>query len=136
LTETERTLIKTHATKGADLLQSLSSVSAEVIRAVRHHHERFDGTGYPSGLLAEEIPIAARIIMMSDAVDAMLSDRPYRRALPLVKVRSELIRCSGSQFDPSIVQAVLANNTLERAAGLVGRSQSPDLQLISLTESA
>jgi HD-GYP domain-containing protein (c-di-GMP phosphodiesterase class II) len=111
-------------------------VSAEIIRAVRHHHERFDGTGYPSGLLAEEIPIAARIIMLSDAVDAMLSDRPYRRALPLAKVRSELIRCSGDQFDPSIVRAVLANNTLERAAALIDRSQAPDLQLVTMTESA
>jgi putative nucleotidyltransferase with HDIG domain len=136
LTEVERILINTHATKGADLLESLSSVSAEIIRAVRHHHERFDGTGYPSGLLAEEIPIGARIIMLSDAVDAMLSDRPYRRALPLAKVRSELIRCSGDQFDPSIVRAVLANNTLERAAALIDRSQAPALQLVTMTESA
>jgi putative nucleotidyltransferase with HDIG domain len=136
LTEVERTLINTHATKGADLLESLSSVSAEIIRSVRHHHERFDGTGYPSGLLAEEIPIGARIIMLSDAVDAMLSDRPYRRALPLAKVRSELIRCSGDQFDPSIVRAVLANNTLERAAALIDRSQAPALQLVTMTESA
>lgn len=121
LNSDERTLIRTHATKGADLLESLSSVSAEVIRAVRHHHERYDGTGYPSGLRAEEIPLAARIIMVCDSVDAMLSDRPYRRALPLSKVHSELVRCSGTQFDPEIVRAILAKSTLHQAATLVDR---------------
>jgi putative nucleotidyltransferase with HDIG domain len=136
LTDHERILIKTHATRGADLLQSLSSVSREVIRAVRHHHERYDGTGYPDGMRGEEIPLAGRIIMMSDSVDAMLSDRPYRRALSITKVRSELIRCSGSQFDPELVQTVLRNNTLERAAELVGRPHNPDLQIVAHTESA
>lgn len=135
LTESERNLIKTHATKGADLLESLSSVSSEVIRAVRHHHERYDGTGYPDGLVGEEIPLAGRIIMLADSVDAMLSDRPYRRALPISKVRSELLRCSGSQFDPMLVQTVLNHNTLERAAALIERP-APDLQLIPATGSA
>jgi putative nucleotidyltransferase with HDIG domain len=136
LTENERNLIKTHASKGADLLQSLSSVSSDVIQAVRHHHERYDGTGYPAGLVGEEIPLAGRIIMLADSVDAMLSDRPYRRALHISKVRSELLRCSGNQFDPSLVQTVLRNNTLERAAALVGRPHSPDLQLLPVPETA
>jgi putative nucleotidyltransferase with HDIG domain len=111
----ERELIRTHATRGADLLESLTSVSSEVILAVRHHHERYDGTGYPSGLQGEAIPVAARIIMLCDSVDAMLSDRPYRPALSIEKTRMELVRCSGTQFDPSIVQVVLQKNTLERA---------------------
>ena len=136
LNDEERDLIRTHATKGADLLQSLSSVSAEVIRGVRHHHERFDGTGYPNGLHGEEIPTSGRIIMLCDSVDAMLSDRPYRRALTLSKVRAELIRCSGTQFDPAIVQVILNRNTLERAAALVGRPQPTDVHLVALTSSA
>lgn len=123
LTGTERDLIRTHATRGADLLETLSSVNEDVVRAVRHHHERFDGTGYPSGLVADGIPIAARIIMLCDSVDAMLSDRPYRQALSIAQTRAELIRCAGSQFDPHIVRVILGKNTLERAAALAPRTQ-------------
>jgi putative nucleotidyltransferase with HDIG domain len=134
LSTDERALIQTHATKGADLLQSLSSVSAEVVRGVRHHHERFDGTGYPSGLRGDEIPISARIIMLCDSIDAMLSDRPYRKALTVPRVRAELVRCSGGQFDPSIVQVILQKNTLERAVALVAAegSGSPVTQLTAV----
>jgi putative nucleotidyltransferase with HDIG domain len=124
LSAEERTLIQTHATKGADLLTSLSSVSSLVVRGVRHHHERYDGSGYPKGLAGEEIPISARIIMLCDSIDAMLSDRPYRQALSVTRVRSEIVRCSGGQFDPLIVQMILQRNTLERAVGLVER---PDM---------
>lgn len=119
LTPSERELIQTHAAKGADLLLDLNSVDAEIVATVRHHHERFDGKGYPDGLAGESIPIAARIIMMSDAIDAMLSDRPYRRALTLGQVKQELNRCSGTQFDPRIVKSVLEAQTLEKAVTLV-----------------
>lgn len=122
LTDEERAVIRTHATKGADLLKSLTSLEADVINGVRHHHEQFDGSGYPSGLKGKSIPIAARIIMICDSVDAMLSDRPYRDALPVAEVRKELERCSGSQFDPSLVDTILRSGTLERAELLVDRS--------------
>lgn len=122
LTEEEHEVIRTHATKGADLLQTLTSLQEEIIVGVRHHHERFDGTGYPSGLKGKAIPIAARIIMICDSVDAMLSDRPYRNALPVAEVRKELQRCAGTQFDPSLVDTILRNRTLERAELLVDRS--------------
>ncbi len=122
LSEEERDVIRTHATRGADLLKSLTSLDAAVIKGVRHHHERYDGEGYPDGLTGKSIPLAARIIMLCDAIDAMLSDRPYRKALSLAKVKSELTRCSGSQFDPDIVKAILTHNTLERAELLVERS--------------
>lgn len=128
LTAEERDIIKTHATKGADLLRSLTSLDEEIIVGVRHHHERYDGSGYPDGLAGKSIPIAARIIMMCDSVDAMLSDRPYRRALPTSKVRRELERCSGTQFDPDLVQTVLNNNTIERAVQLV-RSSGARVQI-------
>jgi putative nucleotidyltransferase with HDIG domain len=133
LSRDERELIQTHAAKGAELLTSLSSVSKEVIHAVRHHHERYDGQGYPDGLAEEAIPLAARIIMLCDSIDAMLSDRPYRQALSVGQVRSELVRCSGSQFDPAIVEAILCRNTLERAVSLVERvATQPGPELVAL----
>lgn len=122
LTSEEVAVIRTHATKGADLLQTLTSLEREVIVGVRHHHERYDGRGYPDGLSGKDIPLAARIIMVCDSIDAMLSDRPYRAALPISKVRSELKRCAGSQFDPDLVGTILRHNTLERAEFLVDRS--------------
>jgi putative nucleotidyltransferase with HDIG domain len=126
LSSEERELIQTHAAKGADLLKSLSSVSNEVIGAVRHHHERFDGKGYPDRLAAEQIPLPARIIMVCDSIDAMLSDRPYRSALSVGQVRSELVRCSGTQFDPQIVHVILCRSTLERAVQLVRDVESAE----------
>lgn len=122
LTDDERDVIRTHAVKGADLLESLTSLEKDVIVGVRHHHERFDGHGYPDGLSGKSIPLAGRIIMLCDSVDAMLSDRAYRRALPISEVRAELRRCAGTQFDPDLVQSILSNNTLERAELLVDRS--------------
>jgi putative nucleotidyltransferase with HDIG domain len=119
LTESERDLIQTHAAKGADLLLDLNSVDSEIVATVRHHHERYDGKGYPDRIAGEAIPLAARIVMMSDSIDAMLSDRPYRKALSLDQVKDELVRCSGSQFDPKIVRSVLDAGTLDKAVALV-----------------
>jgi len=120
LSADERQLIRTHASHGADLLESLSTLPPEVIKAVRYHHERHDGQGYPDGLHGDQIPLSARIIMICDSIDAMLSDRPYRKARALSAVRSELERCRGSQFDPGVIDTILSHNTLERAAELVG----------------
>jgi putative nucleotidyltransferase with HDIG domain len=121
LSEAERALIEAHSSAGADLLESLNSVHPEVIRAVRHHHERFDGLGYPARLHGEQIPLLSRVIMLCDSIDAMLSDRPYRRALSIDNVKRELSRCAGTQFDPAIVQVILASQTVDRAAALIGR---------------
>ena len=119
LTEAERRVIVTHAAKGAEFLRTLASFRPYVIAAVRHHHERYDGTGYPDRLRGDDIPLPARIIMICDSIDAMLSDRPYRKALSIEQVRAELLRCSGSQFDPKIVNVILQRGTLEKAAGLI-----------------
>jgi putative nucleotidyltransferase with HDIG domain len=119
LTDAERHVIVTHAAKGADFLKTLTSFPDEIIEGVRHHHERYDGSGYPNGLAGEMIPLAARIIQLCDSIDAMLSDRPYRKALSVEHVRGELLRCGGTQFDPRIVDVILKRNTLERAAILV-----------------
>jgi HD-GYP domain-containing protein (c-di-GMP phosphodiesterase class II) len=74
---------------------------------IRHHHERFDGTGYPDGLKGNEIPLLARIVAVADAYDAMTTTRSYRRALPASFAMNELQRCKGSQFDPKIVDALV-----------------------------
>lgn len=108
----ERRVIQSHVTTGVELLESLSSYPEAVLGAVRHHHERVDGGGYPNGLVGNEIPIGARIIKVADAVDAMLSDRPYRRALQVPVVREELLEFCGTQFDPGVVHAILKSSVL------------------------
>ena len=85
---------------------------------VRAHHERVDGRGYPKGLSAGKIPLEARILAVAGAYEAMVTDRPYRAAMPAVRAREELVRCAGSQFDPAIV-AVFAELVAERRAALV-----------------
>ena len=94
------------------LLRELSSVPESVIKAVRHHHEREDGTGYPDRLLGDEIPVGAKIIAACDAVDAMLSDRPYRKALAASVVREQLQKHAGRQFDHRVVKAMMTSDVL------------------------
>lgn len=116
LTDREREIIQSHVTKGEQLLRDLSSVPEDVVRAVRHHHEREDGKGYPDGLLGDEIPIGAKIIVVCDAVDAMLSDRPYRKALPLRVVLEQLEQHRGQQFDHRVVKALVSSDILAEYA--------------------
>lgn len=119
LTPLERKMIESHVHKGVELLESLSSFEEEVILAVRHHHERYDGKGYPDGIAGPDIPLGGRIIKICDAIDAMLSDRPYRKALELPVVRQELQVHAGTQFDPDIVEALLSTDYLEQHAAEV-----------------
>lgn len=119
LTDEEYEIIRAHAATGAELLRDLTNLPEEIIRGVRNHHERYDGTGYPDKIKGLEIPLSSRIIMMCDSLDAMLSDRPYRKALSQDAVRAELDRCSGTQFDPEIVASVIRGNVIAKAAELV-----------------
>lgn len=114
LTEQERLLIESHVHRGVAILRDLSSFSNRVIEGVRSHHELYDGSGYPDGLQGKDIPLFGRIIKISDAIDAMLSDRPYRKALSLDAVREELTRFSGRHFDPDMVTLVASTNLLEQ----------------------
>lgn len=129
LSASERQVIESHVIKGVDLLRSLSSFSDEVLASVRHHHEREDGRGYPDRLKGPEIPLGAKIIKVCDAVDAMLSDRPYRPALTLEEVRSQLIQYAGIQFDLRVTDIVASSTILERHAAEValhhGRLMGP-----------
>lgn len=122
LTPDERRVIQSHVTKGEELLRNLASLPESVILAVRHHHEREDGNGYPDGLRGDAIPIGARIISVCDAVDAMLSDRPYRKALTIPAVLQQLREHSGSQFDPRVVQALVETDLLGEYADIMRAS--------------
>ncbi len=104
LSDKEFDVIKKHSVTGADILEPISQFS-ELISPIRHHHERFDGKGYPDGLKRYEIPLFARILAIADTFDAMTSDRPYRRALEKEYAIAEIKKFAGTQFDPTIVEA-------------------------------
>ncbi len=125
LSDAEREIIRTHPERGARLLASISSLNRNVLDAVRHHHEHYDGNGYPDGLAGTEIPVAARIIMVVDTVDAMLSNRPYRAALGPEQVMAELRRFSGRQFDPTVVAKFIDLGMVERAAKRAEMDRTP-----------
>ncbi|WP_281890435.1 HD-GYP domain-containing protein [Paenibacillus sp. YYML68] len=105
LTHEEFEMMKSHTTSGARMCANLD-VSKDLIDGVLHHHERYDGKGYPHGLKGEDIPLIARVLCVADSIDAMCSNRSYRTALGLDFVAQELARCKGEQFDPAIVQLV------------------------------
>ena len=107
LTDEERRQVNTHSAAGAELAGQFSMYGAGAA-IIRHHHERWDGSGYPDGLAGDAIPLGARIIAVADVYDAMTSDRPYRAALSHEVAVSELMRGSGSQFDATVVEAFLA----------------------------
>lgn len=109
LTPEETTLMQTHSTKSAELVGIISKFKGTIQDAVRHHHERWDGLGYPSGLMGESIPLGSRIILISDTIDAMTTDRPYRKRLPVEVVVAELQKCKGTQFAPEIVDVVVSS---------------------------
>jgi diguanylate cyclase (GGDEF)-like protein/PAS domain S-box-containing protein len=108
LTEEEFEKIKEHPPLGSIMIMSEIETLQRLVPAVRHHHERYDGQGYPDGLAGDEIPIEARILAVADAFDAMIHERSYRKALSREETIAELKRCSGTQFDPAVVEAFLA----------------------------
>ena len=107
LTDTDRRVILTHAAKGAEFLTTLSSFNSEVIAAVKHHHEKYDGQGYPAGLRGDEIPVEARIVAIIDAFDAMTSSRPYRDRVTVPEAIARLECGAGTQFDPMLTPAFI-----------------------------
>jgi len=130
LTTEEKLILQTHPVKSAELVTTISSLRGPVEKAIRHHHENFDGTGYPDGLAGEAIPLGARIIMAADTLDAMTTDRPYRKALPFERVLDEVRKYSGTQFDPRLAELLLTSSTIRRqVATLYGRSQHQPVSL-------
>ncbi len=118
LTDAEFEVVKTHPALGADILRPVLK-GAAVIGAVRHHHERLDGSGYPDGLAGEAIPLTARILAIADAYDAMSSTRNYRVALRPVDVLAELKKHRGTQFDPDLVDLFVEQFAVETGPALV-----------------
>lgn len=106
LTVDERDCLQQHAEMGKTILERVPGIES-ILPAVLHHHERWDGNGYPNGLAGEDIPILARILAVVDSYDAMTSDRPYRGAMSFQEAVDELCQCAGSQFDPNVVEAFL-----------------------------
>jgi HD-GYP domain-containing protein (c-di-GMP phosphodiesterase class II) len=125
LTDEETALMQTHSTKSAELVGIISKFHGFIQESVRHHHERWDGQGYPYGLSKKAIPLAARIILIADTIDAMTTDRPYRKRLPLDVVLAELQKCKGTQFDPELIDVVVDSIAVRRLIG--GTTTSADL---------
>jgi putative nucleotidyltransferase with HDIG domain len=106
LTDEEWYVMKSHPERG-EIICSKLKFAQEILPVIRHHHERYDGTGYPDGIKGENIPYFARIIAIADMVDAVISQRPYRNAQSLAVALQELKNCSGTQFDPALVEVFL-----------------------------
>ena len=117
LSPEERIVMQTHVTRSAELVGTVSKLKGPVLDAIKHHHENYDGTGYPDGVTGEDIPVGARIIMIADTLDAMTTDRPYRKALGFDQVVSELRKYSGRQFDPRIADVLIKSSTIRRMIG-------------------
>ena len=135
LTPEETALMQTHVVRSAELVGIVSKFRGRILEAVRHHHERWDGQGYPDGVQGKAIPIGARIILVADTVDAMTTDRPYRKALGLDVVLAELQRCRATQFDPELVELVTNSVPIRRTITQTGfgaeHAVLPDLPLAS-----
>jgi putative nucleotidyltransferase with HDIG domain len=134
LTPDEWETMKRHPVRSAELVGLLSSLR-DIVPAVRHHHENWDGTGYPSGLRGEAIPLGSRIIMFADTLDAITTDRPYRKALAIEEARNEFLKFKGKQFDPTICDVVVSQEAWEELyRSFIAGHQSAGSAVGTLTE--
>jgi len=108
LTAEESAIMRTHPIKSEELARKASSLN-DILPLIRHHHENWDGSGYPDGLFGDTIPLGSRIVMFADTIDAMTTDRPYRAALGETAVRKELEKYRGKQFDPKIYDTLVSS---------------------------
>jgi putative nucleotidyltransferase with HDIG domain len=130
LSPEEWAIIKEHPVDGANLIATMTRLR-ELVPAVMHHHENWDGTGYPKGLRGEQIPLASRVIMFADTFDAMTTKRPYRGPLDEAAVRSELVKCRAKQFDPEIADRLLTSDFWQTLFPPNGR-RTPTPRFLSL----
>ena len=131
LSPEEWAIIQAHPIDGANLVSTMSRLR-DAVGPIRHHHENWDGTGYPDGLAGELIPLASRIIRFADTIDAMTTDRPYRASLTEAQVRAEVVKCRGKQFDPVITDRLLSSSQWNQlfAAGDASGWGRPELSLV------
>jgi putative nucleotidyltransferase with HDIG domain len=130
LTPDEYAEMRRHAEIGATIVSTHEAMTG-IAQIVRHHHERFDGGGYPDGLARDAVPLGARIISIADALSAMTNDRPYRKAIPLEPAWEEIVLHSGRQFDPAIVEVfgtMVEQDLLPRASGMVAFSEGEPVE--------
>jgi HD-GYP domain-containing protein (c-di-GMP phosphodiesterase class II) len=106
LNSSEWATMRRHPSYGARIVEDIPYLESVAV-IIKHHHERWDGAGYPDGLRGDEIPCGARMFAVADAFDAMTADRPYRKALDAVSARAEVLLSSGTQFDPRVVEAFM-----------------------------
>ncbi|MGH8010725.1 MAG: HD-GYP domain-containing protein, partial [Candidatus Binatia bacterium] len=107
-TPDEKRRVQLHPLVSADLAAQVTYFRGDIEKIIRHHHEHVNGTGYPHGLTGDEIPLGSRIILIADAFDAMTSNRMYRSALDLTRVKNEFVKYAGTQFDPVLVPIFLS----------------------------
>lgn len=117
LSDTERAVMEQHPVIGEQIIAGIEFL-ADAVAVVRHHHERWDGTGYPDKLRGEDIPLAARVFSVADVLDALTTNRPYRPASPLAEARAMIVAEAGRHFDPQVIDAFAAipDETFERIA--------------------
>jgi HD-GYP domain-containing protein (c-di-GMP phosphodiesterase class II) len=131
--------MRTHPIKSEDLARNVSSLK-DVLPMIRHHHENWDGSGYPDGLFGSTIPLGSRIIMFADTLDAMTTDRPYRAALDERAVRKELERFRGKQFDPKIYDSLVGNPVfavlMRKESSVNPTPKTPSKPLLTLARGA
>ena len=136
LTVEEWTIMKTHPVKSAELVAAVSHLR-DIVPAIRHHHENWDGTGYPDAIRGETIPQFSRIIAIADTIDAMTTTRPYRSARSLEQVRAELANMSGRQFDPQLCSAVLEGAFfMKLGAAVAEKADTPSALVAPVLQSA
>jgi putative nucleotidyltransferase with HDIG domain len=126
LTPDEWETMKRHPVRSAELVGMLSSLT-DIVPAVRHHHENWDGTGYPDGVSGEGIPLGSRIIMFADTLDAITTDRPYRKALDPEEARREFIKFRAKQFDPHICEVVVKEDVWSVLYEAIRRDHKQDV---------
>ena len=136
LTADEWVTMQEHPIDGANLVSTITRLK-DIVPAIRHHHENWDGSGYPDKISGNNIPLASRIIMFADTIDAMTSERPYRGPLSEPEVRSEILRGRARQFDPEITDRLLASGAWRSILGASAKASRPEkLVLVGKAKSA
>lgn len=124
LTKEEFEVIKRHPVIGEGIVGPVKALNGRsgLARMIRHHHERFDGKGYPDGLIGEEIPLGARILAVADSLSAMMQSRPYKAAMNFEDAEGEIMTHAGSMYDPNVVEVFLRN--AEKIRGILERNRA------------